>query len=40
MEKLMMMEDNSSDDEDEQQRDSQFMGAVSIISTEGEVGYF
>ena len=33
-----MMDDSPSDEETEQQRDSQFMGAASIISTEGEGG--
>ena len=31
-----MMDSEESDEETEQQRDSQFMGAASIISTEGK----
>ena len=34
-EKLRMMDSIPSDEETEQQRDSQFMGAASIISTDG-----
>ena len=34
-EKLRMMDSVPSDEETEQQRDSQFMGAASIISTDG-----
>ena len=33
-----MMDSQESDEETEQQRDSQFMGAASIISTEGKGG--
>jgi sestrin len=36
-EKLRMMDSEESDEETEQQRDSQFMGAASIISTEDSV---
>ena len=38
-EKLRMMDSIPSDEETEQQRDSQFMGAASIISTDGEMNF-